>query len=97
MASNLGPIPQAFARAALRGDPPIGTERWEPCAGGFTNAIELVRGDTCQRWHRDLNVCRTIVTYTGPGTHVAHEDGVTQTVTCNTGYTIREALPRRRH
>ncbi len=23
--------------------------------------------------HRDLNVCRTIVTYAGPGTHVAHE------------------------
>ena len=40
--------------------------------------LELVRGDTCQRWHRDLNVCRTIVTYTGPGTHVAHEDGVTR-------------------
>jgi hypothetical protein len=38
--------------------------------------LELVRGDTCQKWHRDLNVCRSIVTYVGPGTLVAHEDGV---------------------
>lgn len=40
--------------------------------------LELVLGDTCRRWHRDLNICRCIVTYGGPGTEVAHEDGVTR-------------------
>ena len=29
----------------------------------FIVRLELVRGDTCQRWHRDLNICRSIVTY----------------------------------
>ncbi len=28
---------------ALRGDPPIGESKWQPCPGGFTNAIELVK------------------------------------------------------
>lgn len=28
---------------ALRGDPPIGESKWQPCPGGFTNAIELVQ------------------------------------------------------
>ena len=28
---------------ALRGDPPIGEEKWKPCEGGFRNAIELVK------------------------------------------------------
>ncbi|RHZ57906.1 hypothetical protein Glove_382g40 [Diversispora epigaea] len=28
---------------ALRGDPPKGSDRWEACEGGFSNAIDLVR------------------------------------------------------
>src|SRR3546814_3662549 len=28
---------------ALRGDPPIGAEKWKPCAGGLSNALDLVR------------------------------------------------------
>jgi methylenetetrahydrofolate reductase (NADPH) len=28
---------------ALRGDPPIGEDKWKPCEGGFRNAIELVK------------------------------------------------------
>jgi methylenetetrahydrofolate reductase (NADPH) len=28
---------------ALRGDPPIGEDKWKPCEGGFKNAIELVQ------------------------------------------------------
>ena len=28
---------------ALRGDPPIGEAKWQPCPGGFANAIELVK------------------------------------------------------
>jgi hypothetical protein len=44
----------------------------------FILRLEYILGDTCQRWHRDQNICRTIITYTGPGTHVAHERGVTR-------------------
>jgi methylenetetrahydrofolate reductase (NADPH) len=28
---------------ALRGDPPIGVDKWKPVPGGFSNALELVR------------------------------------------------------
>ncbi|KAA0154576.1 hypothetical protein FNF27_02305 [Cafeteria roenbergensis] len=28
---------------ALRGDPPIGQDKWTPCEGGLRNAVELVR------------------------------------------------------
>jgi methylenetetrahydrofolate reductase (NADPH) len=28
---------------ALRGDPPIGAEKWKPVPGGFRNAVELIR------------------------------------------------------
>jgi methylenetetrahydrofolate reductase (NADPH) len=28
---------------ALRGDPPIGSDKWIPCEGGLRNAVELVR------------------------------------------------------
>jgi methylenetetrahydrofolate reductase (NADPH) len=28
---------------ALRGDPPIGIDKWKPVPGGFSNAVELVR------------------------------------------------------
>lgn len=38
--------------------------------------LELVRGDTCQKWHRDTNTLRSIVTYVGPGTIVADEAAV---------------------
>ena len=38
--------------------------------------LELVRGDTCQKWHRDMNTLRSIVTYVGPGTIVADETAV---------------------
>lgn len=38
--------------------------------------LELVRGDTCQKWHRDMNTLRSIVTYVGPGTIVADESAV---------------------
>mmetsp|Transcript_50427 Transcript_50427/g.116398 ORF Transcript_50427/g.116398 Transcript_50427/m.116398 type:complete len:309 (-) Transcript_50427:313-1239(-) len=44
----------------------------------FILRLELVLGDTCQQWHRDLNISRAIVTYCGPGTLVADEDGVTR-------------------
>merc|ERR1719188_2853909 len=38
--------------------------------------LEHVLGDTCQKWHRDMNTCRSIVTYVGPGTIVAEETAV---------------------
>lgn len=38
--------------------------------------MELVRGDTCQKWHCDQNICRSLVTYAGPGTITAREGGV---------------------
>lgn len=38
--------------------------------------LEMVRGDTCQKWHRDMNTLRSIVTYVGPGTIVAEETAV---------------------
>merc|ERR1712217_486685 len=38
--------------------------------------LEHVRGDTCQKWHRDMNTLRSIVTYVGPGTMLADEAGV---------------------
>jgi len=44
----------------------------------FALRLELVLGDTCQKWHRDLNVARSIVTYVGPGTLFAREYGVTR-------------------
>jgi len=44
----------------------------------FILRLELNLGDTCQRWHRDLNISRSIVTYCGPGTLVAHEEGVSR-------------------
>lgn len=40
--------------------------------------LELVRGDTCQKWHCDQNISRSIVTYAGPGTLCAHDDAVTR-------------------
>jgi len=44
----------------------------------FILRLELNLGDTCQKWHRDLNISRAIVTYCGPGTLVAHEEGVSR-------------------
>lgn len=35
--------------------------------------LEFIRGDTCQKWHRDVNTLRCIFNYVGPGTHVAEE------------------------
>lgn len=35
---------------ALRGDPPIGEDKWQPSAGGFSNAVELVRLIRVSRW-----------------------------------------------
>lgn len=42
----------------------------------FIVRLEFVRGDTCQKWHGDHNTLRSIVTYAGPGTLVADENGV---------------------
>lgn len=42
----------------------------------FKIHLELVLGDTCRKWHCDNNIARTLVTYAGPGTLCAHEDGV---------------------
>merc|ERR1712232_1521508 len=50
--------------------------RAETKANEFTVRLELVVGDTCQLWHHDHNVLRSIVTYVGPGTMVADENGV---------------------
>jgi hypothetical protein len=44
----------------------------------FIVRLELVVGDTCQRWHSDMNISRCLVTYAGPGTFCAHEAGVTR-------------------
>jgi len=44
----------------------------------FIMRLELVRGDTCQRWHCDQNFSRSLVTYAGPGTLCAHDRGVTR-------------------
>jgi len=38
--------------------------------------LELVQGDTCQKWHCDANISRSLVTYVGPGTICANEKGV---------------------
>ena len=32
----------------------------------FRVSLEIVRADTCQRWHMDHNISRSIVTYVGP-------------------------------
>lgn len=42
--------------------------------------LELVQGDTCQKWHCDANISRSLVTYVGPGTICAHEHGVRREV-----------------
>eukprot|EP00929_Paragymnodinium_shiwhaense_P092733 TRINITY_DN52723_c0_g1_i1.p1 TRINITY_DN52723_c0_g1~~TRINITY_DN52723_c0_g1_i1.p1 ORF type:complete len:292 (-),score=25.39 TRINITY_DN52723_c0_g1_i1:62-937(-) len=42
----------------------------------FQVRLERVLGDTCQKWHRDWNTLRSIVTYVGPGTLVADESSV---------------------
>lgn len=34
----------------------------------FILRLELVLGDTCQKWHCDQNILRSLVTYVGPGT-----------------------------
>jgi len=41
-------------------------------------SLELILGDTCQKWHCDRNICRSLVTYRGPGTILAHERNVTR-------------------
>jgi len=49
-------------------------ELWtETKATEYQVRLELVLGDTCSRWHRDVNVLRSLVTYVGPGTMVADE------------------------
>jgi len=40
--------------------------------------LELVLGDTCQKWHCDRNISRSLITYVGPGTICAHEAGVSR-------------------
>eukprot|EP00931_Biecheleriopsis_adriatica_P114753 TRINITY_DN90665_c0_g1_i1.p1 TRINITY_DN90665_c0_g1~~TRINITY_DN90665_c0_g1_i1.p1 ORF type:complete len:267 (+),score=35.18 TRINITY_DN90665_c0_g1_i1:118-918(+) len=50
--------------------------REQTAAPQFTVRLELVVGDTCQKWHHDHNVLRSIITYVGPGTFVASEHGV---------------------
>eukprot|EP00927_Polykrikos_kofoidii_P059698 TRINITY_DN54839_c0_g1_i1.p1 TRINITY_DN54839_c0_g1~~TRINITY_DN54839_c0_g1_i1.p1 ORF type:complete len:312 (+),score=60.13 TRINITY_DN54839_c0_g1_i1:77-1012(+) len=48
--------------------------------------LELVLGDTCQRWHCDANISRSIVTYAGPGTWFADERAVTRDLQGNVNF-----------
>eukprot|EP00928_Gymnodinium_smaydae_P021150 TRINITY_DN1822_c1_g4_i1.p1 TRINITY_DN1822_c1_g4~~TRINITY_DN1822_c1_g4_i1.p1 ORF type:complete len:284 (-),score=53.44 TRINITY_DN1822_c1_g4_i1:24-875(-) len=47
-------------------------------ASEYKVGLELIVGDTCQKWHHDHNVLRCIVTYVGPGTMIADETGVSR-------------------
>jgi len=49
-------------------------ELWkETKAVEYQVRLELVLGDTCTKWHRDVNTLRSLITYVGPGTMVADE------------------------
>ena len=79
IATVLSVLPEELAAAAALDAAEL-LQALRESSGGrqYILRLELVLGDTCQRWHRDLNICRSIVTYVGPGTQIAHEQGVTR-------------------
>ncbi|GMH66470.1 hypothetical protein TrLO_g10124 [Triparma laevis f. longispina] len=47
-----------------------------PNASWLTAQLECVGKNNCARWHQDLYVGRTIITYTGPGTWLVDDNSV---------------------
>lgn len=50
--------------------------RLRPEAPWLTLRLEVAQYDACWRWHQDAYVCRTLVTYVGPGTCAADDVAV---------------------